>query len=64
MINYKERNDNLKNIKTDFKGNYGDWYSYLINDWIPRQKDSEELMYLFIDCEFDPTPFLRKVCSN
>ena len=67
MIPYKERTTKLKPPK-EFGGTpYPNiqtcdrWYSYLINDWIPNQPDFSELMKLFVECDFDPMPFVKKL---
>lgn len=62
MLSYKDRDDPLPKIGEDYKGDYDAWYSFLINEWIPRQKDSDELMALFIQNNFDPKPFLEHIC--
>lgn len=39
-------------------------YTWIINEWIPKQPDSEELMRLFICCVFNMKTFLRLVLSR
>lgn len=62
MIKYKEREIKLRKT-TDFTGGEA-WYSWLINDWILSQPDSEELMILFIELEFSPMDFVKYVVSG
>jgi len=38
--------------------NNDEWYSWLINDWIPNQPDSRILMRLFIGMGFNPAAWL------
>lgn len=38
-----------------------EWYSNLINEWIPNQPDADELMDLFIECGFKSNIFICKI---
>lgn len=58
MIPYVQREPKLEKINSDNWRAKDAWYDHLINEWIPNQPDSEELIDLFIDCKFDPLAFL------
>lgn len=57
MISWKERKPKFKRL-SEFGGNTEKQYVYLINDWIPSQVDSDQLMRLFIGLRFNPIAFL------
>lgn len=62
MIPYKQRTFRLKTSKHfEFEE---DWYSWLINVWILEQPDSDELMKLFIELEFNTLNFIQLVVKG
>jgi hypothetical protein len=67
VLSYKERSEKLRR-PSDFGQlpalAYSRWYSYLINEWIPCQPDSGELMGVFIDCQMCPTDFVKRLVST
>lgn len=56
MLNWADRDPKLK-APNDFTDTE-QWYNYFVNDWIPNQKDADELMPLFIRCNFSPAAFV------
>lgn len=64
LIKYKDRAPKLPARPKPFIAGEkatDEWYSYLINEWIPNQPDSEKLMYLFIECGFRSDIFIMKI---
>ena len=68
MLKYLDRKEpRLKPIHDKPEATLGDtdnWYSWLINDWIPNEPDSEELMKLFIGCGFNVAVFVGLVVDS
>jgi hypothetical protein len=56
MIPYQARHRKIQPVSAFTKSE--DWYSYLINDWIVNESDSEVLMNLLIKIHFDPKLFV------
>lgn len=64
MLKYQDRLPKLKERPTPFVAGdkkTDDWFSYLINEWIPNQPDADELMSLFIDCGFKSNVFICEI---
>lgn len=62
ILPYKDRGPKLKRVGT--KRDYDSWYDWLINDWIVNQPDADQLMHLFILCDFQPVPFVTIVVRS
>lgn len=62
LPDYKTRSPRLKKT-TDYSPR-DDWYSHLVNVWIPGQPDAQALMRLFIEVGFSPLIFVELVVKR
>lgn len=56
MIRWEDRQLRLK-APREFPNSEA-WYDYFVNYWIVNQPDADELMQLFIRCNFAPAAFV------
>lgn len=59
---YKSRKPRL--MMSSKYENYGDFYSYVINDWIPAQPDARNLMIIFINLGFNLLSFVEIIITK
>lgn len=62
FIPWHERIPVLPKVK-NYPGGAEAWFDNFLNEWIPSQKDSSNLMSLFILCKFDPIAFLKIIVA-